>query len=25
MAHTQVVIELGQVVPPPSFAFPNGV
>jgi hypothetical protein len=24
-AHTQVVLELGQVGPPPSFAFPNGL
>ena len=24
-AHTQVVLELGQVGPPPSFTFPNGL
>ncbi len=24
-AHTQVVLELGQVVPPPSFNFPSGL
>jgi hypothetical protein len=24
-AHTQVVLELGQVVPPPSFSFPSGL